>query len=58
MEAESRCGNCALRRTLKTTEGVIIAHKCIQNDEFITDFAYSCPHWEERKEEQEGEGAL
>lgn len=52
------CANCGLRRTIKTIEGVVVANKCIQNDEFITDFAYSCPHWEERKEDQKGEGNL
>ena len=52
VDKESCCANCALRRTLKTIEGVIVAHKCIQNDEFITDFAHSCPYWEEMRIEQ------
>lgn len=52
MEKERCCGNCTFRRTLKTIEGVVVAHKCIQNNEFITDFAHRCEHFEEEKEQQ------
>lgn len=52
METGNCCGNCSFRRTLKTIEGVVVAHKCIQKDEFITDFANSCEHFEEAKEQQ------
>lgn len=49
MNNDKCCANCDLRRTLKTIKEVIVAHKCIQNDEFITDFARCCPYWEEMK---------
>ena len=52
MEKENCCGSCAFRRTLKTSGGVVVAHKCIRNDEFITDFAHICDHFDEEKEQQ------
>lgn len=51
MSMENTCEDCALRRTIKTVEGVVIAHKCIQHDEFITDFAHACSYWQEMPEE-------
>lgn len=53
MDKDNCCANCNLRRTLKTIQEVIVAHKCIQNNEFITDFAHCCPHWEEMKPDKE-----
>lgn len=47
MDRDTCCANCALRRTMQTIERVIVAHKCIKNDKFITDFAHCCDFWEE-----------
>ena len=52
MDKDTCCANCNLRRTLKTIQEVIVAHKCIQNTEFITDFSHCCPHWEEMQPEK------
>lgn len=52
MDKDTCCANCNLRRTLKTIQEVIVAHKCIQNNEFITDFSHCCPHWEEMQPEK------
>ena len=52
MDRDSCCANCSLRRTLRTIDGIIVAHKCIQNDEFITDFAHCCDYWEKMRKEQ------